>query len=87
MQEDCVHSEQYWFLGAFDAVDVVPMCSGNNEKSWGWWLTNVILTWHMNNRNGSASDLAARNLSFWHRASSPGVMVRIVQGLLTVSAV
>ena len=53
----------------------------------GRWLTGIILTWHMNNRNRSGSDLAARNPSFWHRASSPGVMVEIVQDLLTVSAV
>jgi len=76
-----------WFLGSFDAIDLVSMCGGNDEKSWGWWLTDIILTWHMNNRNRSDSVFATHDPSFWHQASSPGVMVGIVQDLLTVSAV
>ncbi len=75
----------FWLMGAFDAPDVVSMCGGNDEKSWDWWLANVILTWHMNNRNKSGSGLATREPSFCCWASSLGAMVGIVQGRLTIS--
>jgi hypothetical protein len=74
-------------LGAFDAADVVSMCGGNDEKSWGWSLADVVSTWHMNNRNRSNAVLAVGDHSFCCRASSPHAMVGIVQGRLIVSAV
>ena len=70
----------------FDDADVVSMCGGNDEKSWGWSLADVVSTWHMNNRNRSNAVLAVRDHSFCCRASSPNAMVGIVQGWSTVSA-
>jgi len=74
-------------LGTFDDADVVPVCGGNDEKSWGWSLADVVSTGHVNNRNRSNSVLATRDYSFCCRASSPNTMVGIGQGRSTVSAV
>jgi len=74
-------------MGAFDAANSVSMCGGNDEKSWGWWMTDGLSIWHMNNRNSSGVGLATRDPSFCCRASSLGAMVGIVQGRSTVSAV
>jgi len=38
-----------WFLGAFDAADVMAMCGGNDEKLGAWWLADVVSTEHMIN--------------------------------------
>jgi len=45
------HEPLIWFLGAFDAADVVSMCGGNDGKLWDWWWADVISTRHMNNKN------------------------------------
>ena len=76
-----------WLLGAFDDADVVSVCGGNDEKSWGWSVGDVESIGHMNNRNRSDSLLAARDRSFCCQASSLNALVGIVQGRSTVSAV
>ena len=67
-----------WFLGAFDAADVVSMCGGNDGKLWDGWWADVIATRHMNNKNRRGSVLATRDHSFGCRALSLNVIVRIV---------
>jgi len=74
------------FLGSFDDADSVSMCGGNDEKSWGWLLADIVSTGHLNNRNRSNAVLATREHSFRRRASSPHTMIGIVQGRSTISA-
>jgi len=40
-----------WFVGAFDAADVVSMCGGNDEKLGAWWVVaDAVSTKHMTNQ-------------------------------------
>jgi len=74
-------------MGALDDADSVPMCGGNDENLYEWWLADVVSTGHMNNRNGSGSVLAVRNHSFCWWAPPLEAMAGIVQGRSIVSAV
>jgi len=64
----------------------LSMCGGNDEKSWGWLLVDIVSIGRLNNRNRSNAVLATRDHSFRRRASSPHTLVGIVQGRSTVSA-
>jgi len=77
----------YWFMGSFDDAVVRSICGSNDENLCAWWVADVVATGHMNNRNGSGSGLAARDPSFWCRASSLTAMVGIVHGRSIVAAV
>jgi len=75
------------FMGSFDDAVVRSICGSNDENLCAWWVADVVATGHMNNRNGSGSGLAARDPSFWCRASSLTAMVGIVHGRSIVAAV
>jgi len=76
-----------WFMGSFDDAVVRSICGSNDENLCAWWVADVVATGHMNNRNGSGSGLAARDPSFWCRASSLTAMVGIVHDRSIVAAV
>jgi len=74
-------------MGSFDDAVVRSICGSNDENLCAWWVADVVATGHMNNRNGSGSGLAARDPSFWCRASSLTAMVGIVHDRSIVAAV
>jgi hypothetical protein len=76
-----------WFMGSFDDAVVRSICGSNDENLCAWWVADVVATGHMNNSNGSGSGLAARDPSFWCRASSLTAMVGIVHDRSIVAAV
>jgi len=86
-EQRCMISAVYRFMGSFDDAVVRSICGSNDENLCAWWVADVVATGHMNNSNGSGSGLAARDPSFWCRASSLTAMVGIVHGRSIVAAV